>query len=129
MNYLTLQQLILIHDALIKQTGGMYGIRDRHLLASLEHSPQQSVFDKELYPTIFAKAAVYARDIALNHPFIDGNKRTAMVTASVFLENNNYKLEVVKGVIEKFALQIVTEKLTIESISSWLDKNSSKIDT
>lgn len=129
MNYLTSQQIVLIHDALIKQTGGVYGVRDRHLLSSLEHSPRQSVFGKELYPTIPAKAAVYARDIALNHPFIDGNKRTAMVATDVFLENNNYKLEIAKGELEKFALQIITEKLTIESIGLWLEKNSSKIDT
>lgn len=127
MKYLSLSQIALIHSMIVDETSGMHGIRDRHLLSSIELSPQQSVFGKELYPTIFLKAAIYTHNIIKYHPFLDGNKRTAMTAAVVFLENNNYLFGVDKGKVEKFALKIINEKLSIEKIASWFEKHSKKI--
>ena len=75
----------------IDETGGTHGVRDHDAILSLESLPRQSAFGKELYSTLFAKAAVYARNIISGHPFVDGNKRTAMAAASVFLEGNGYR--------------------------------------
>lgn len=63
----------------------------------------------------------------MNHPFIDGNKRTGMTSAAVFLENNGYVVTSLEGEIEGFALRVVTEKLGMEVISAWLKKHSKKI--
>lgn len=111
---------------IIDETGGMHGVRDYHTILSLEDTPRQKVFGKELYPTIFLKAAVYIRNLIMSHSFIDGNKRTGMTSASVFLENNGYITTVKKGEIEKFALRVVNESLNLDIIADWLRKHSKK---
>lgn len=127
MKYLTKEQILLIHSMAIDETSGLHGVRDYHVILSLEVAPKQKVFNKELYPTIFLKTAVYARDIIMNHPFLDGNKRTGMTAAGVFLENNGYKIIAKEGEIEKFALKIINEKISLETIAAWLKKHSKKI--
>lgn len=126
MRYLTKEQILLIHSMLIDETGGSHGVRDYHAILSLEDLPRQSVFGKELYPTVFEKAAVLARNIIMNHPFLDGNKRTGMTAASVFLENNGYEINVRKGKIEAFALSMVKERLSIKDIAKWFEKGSKR---
>ena len=104
----------------------MHGLRDYGALLSIEAMPKQKVFELELYKNIFEKAAAYAKFIILNHPFLDGNKRTGISAASVFMENNGYAIEAQEGEIEKFALTIATEKLEIPEIARWLEKHSKK---
>ena len=93
---------------------------------SLENAPRQKAFGKELYPTIFSKAALYARDIIMNHPFLDGNKRTGIVAASVFLENNGYRFVGNEGEVERFALNIIRNKLEVDIIAGWFKKHSQR---
>lgn len=62
----------------------------------------------------------------MHHPFIDGNKRTGMTAASVFLENNGYSIVAKRGAIERFALEIVNQKLDIPAIAAWFKKYSQK---
>lgn len=119
-SYHTKEQLLLIHSMLIDEIGGGHGVRDYHILLSLEHLPGQTFAGEELYPTIFLKAAVYARSIIQNHPFIDGNKRTGITAATIFLEKNGHIFSAHKGEIEEFALRIATEKLELEEIAAWL---------
>lgn len=127
MRYLSAEDILQIHSMIIDETGGMHGVRNNHAISSLENTPKQKVFGKELYPTIFLKAALYARDIIMNHPFIDGNKRTGMTCASIFLEDNGHQMTVKDGGVEEFALQIVEEKLDVEIISAWFKKYSKKL--
>ena len=127
MKYLTKEDILLIHSIAIEETGGLHGVRDRHAILTLEELPKQKAFGKELYPTIFDKAAIYARNIIMGHSFIDGNKRTAMMTASVFLEDNGYWITAKEGEIEDFALEIISERLDLKAISAWLKKHSRKI--
>ena len=127
MKYLTGEQIILIHSIVIDETGGSHGIREHDIILSLENTPRQHVFGKELYPTIFLKAAVYTRHIIFYHPFLDGNKRSGMASASVFLENKGWKIFVKEGEIKTFALNIVAEKMEIEKIAAWFKKHSKKL--
>ena len=127
MQYLTAKQILLIHSMIIHETGGLHGVRDRNAILALEDLPGQRVFEKELYPTMFLKAAVYARGIITAHPFFDGNKRTGMTAASVFLESNGYKVLARKGEVEKLALEIIEKKFDLEHIADWFKKNSRKI--
>ena len=124
--YLTTEQLLLIHSMVVDETGGLHGVRDHHALLSIVHAPQQSVFGKELYPSIFEKGALYCRDIITTHPFVDGNKRTGMLVASVFLEHNGYILNVPEGEIERFALSVISKKPTVKDIAAWFKKHSKK---
>ena len=125
--YLTAERILQIHSMLIDETGGSHGLRETNAILSTEQMPQQMVFGKELYPDVFLKAAVYARNIIVNHSFVDGNKRTGMTAAFVFLERNRYESTAKEGEIEKFALKIVTEKLSLEVIADWLKKHSKKV--
>lgn len=126
MKYLSAEDILHIHSLLIDETGGAHGVRDQHALLSLAGLPKQKVFGRELYPTIFDKAAVYARNIIFGHPFVDGNKRTAMTATSVFLEDNGYSITAAKGEIERFALAVLHEKLNASEIAAWLKNHCRK---
>lgn len=127
MKYLSAEDILQIHSMIIDETGGLHGVRDYHAILSLENTLKQKVFGKELYPTIFLKAAVYTRNLIMSHSFVDGNKRTGMTAAAVFLENNGYIITAKKGEIEKFALRVINEKLGLEEIADWFKGNSKKI--
>lgn len=77
------------HAAVLAAHGGQDGIRDRGLLESAVNAPKSGY-----YASLAEVAAVYAHGIAKNHPFLDGNKRTALVVALAFLEMNGHALEV-----------------------------------
>lgn len=127
MKYLTKDDILLIHSIIIDETGGAHGVRDRNALLTLEALPQQKAFGRDLYYTPFLKAAVYARNIIMGHPFLDGNKRTGMTAAAVFLENQGYLFQAKEGEIKKCALTIIKEKLDLETIAAWFEKHSKKI--
>lgn len=120
MGYLTAEDILLIHSMLIDEYGGTHGVRDNSLLLSTEQLPQQSAFGQELYPSPFLKATVYARNIITSHPFLDGNKRSGITCAAVFLENNGFKATAKKGEFEAYAIQIAKEKPPLEDIAEWL---------
>jgi len=126
MRYLTAQQLLLIHSRLIDQTGGSAGVRDQNRIKSVIEAPKQAVFGQEQYATVFKKATVYIRNIIYDHPFVDGNKRTAMLSGLTFLDLNGYTTDCKPGEIEKLAVRIATKKITINEITGWLEKRAKK---
>ncbi len=128
MTYLTREEILLIHSIVIDETGGSHGLRDYHAILVLEDLPRQKFGGEEVYKTVFTKAAVYARNIVMGHPFIDGNKRTGMTAASVFLENNGYRIVAKEGETERFALKIIKGKLDLEEIAKWFKARSKKIE-
>ena len=77
-----------IHAEAIRQFGGLNGVRDDNLLASAVLTPQSSFGGKSPYADIVEIAAAYLFYICKNHPFVDGNKRTAMMAAIVLLRLN-----------------------------------------
>jgi death-on-curing protein len=86
--YLTLNQVLMIHQSQLKAFGGSAGIRNREGLESATEQPKASFGGDDLYPTIFDKASVYAFHIAEAQAFVDGNKRTALHAAVTFLAVN-----------------------------------------
>jgi death-on-curing protein len=86
--FLTLDEAIDVHMDLVNRYGGHRGIRDIDLLLSALAMPQASFGGEFLHRDIFEAAAAYAFHICNNHPFVDGNKRTALACALVFLELN-----------------------------------------
>lgn len=120
---LTLEQLLEIHALAIDITGGSAGIRDLGRLESAIATQTQNVFGEELYPSIADKAAALIRAIIADHPFVDGNKRTAMLIGITFLEINGSSFVAKPGEIEDFAVSIATRHLDIPIISAWLDKH------
>lgn len=89
----TVDDIIALHEiALTLGNGGSGGIRSNHQLASAALQPYQSVFGEDAYPSIPEKAAAHAFFLAESQPFIDGNKRTAALTLTVFLDINGHEL-------------------------------------
>lgn len=122
--YLSEGEILLIHNRVVDETGGLHGIRDMHAIQSVVEQTRQAVFGKELYPTIFLKAAVYARSIIAHHPFLDGNKRTGITVASVFLEENGYKINAIEGEFYSLALRIAEDKLEHKEIAKWFESRT-----
>src|SRR3989344_2216428 len=125
--YLSEAEILLIHSRVVDETGGLHGIRDWNAIQSVVGQPQQAVFGEELYPTLFLKAAVYARNIIAHHPFLDGNKRTGITVASVFLEENTYRVDAAEGEFYALALRIAEDKLEYEEIAEWFESHAMKI--
>lgn len=114
----------LIHLQIIDASGGSHGARDRGRLAAVIATQTQEVFGKELYPTFHDKAAALARGIIADHPFFDGNKRTGIMLAIIFLENNGYRTVIDDKELEDFAVQIAVERLDVPAITLWLKERS-----
>jgi death-on-curing protein len=91
--FVTLDEALLIHADQIRRYGGRRGVRDLALLRSALAVPQASFDGSYLHPSIAEMAAAYLFHVAQNHPFVDGNKRTALATALVFLALNGFRLE------------------------------------
>jgi death-on-curing protein len=104
-----------IHSEVIKQFGGLNGVRDENLLASAVLTPQSSFRGKSPYADIIEVAAAYLFYICKNHPFLDGNKRTAMMAAIVFLRLNG---------IEPLPDSAEWEKLMLDVAGSKIDRTT-----
>ena len=124
MRYLTSEQLLFIHSRLIAETGGSHGVRDLARLESAVARPQ-AVFDrKELYPDVFLKAAALLDSLVNNHPFIDGNKRTGIAAAALFLQANGRQLTASTSELEEFTLEAVTSHPDLIILADWLQRQS-----
>jgi death-on-curing protein len=100
-----------IHAEAIKQFGGLNGVRDENLLASAVLTPQSSFAGKSPYADIVEIAAAYLFYICKNHPFLDGNKRTAMTAAIVFLRLNGMEPLPDSAEWEKLMLDVAASKI------------------
>ena len=91
--FLDVDDVLLIHDGQLARYGGAAGIRDEGLLESALATPKATFGGAFVHEDVFAMAAAYAFHIAENQPFVDGNKRTGVLAAVVFLELNGYFVE------------------------------------
>ncbi len=123
MYYLTSEDILYLHFRLIEDYGGSHGIRDENRLKSVVEAPKQVAFGVDQYPSIFEKSAVYARNIIADHLFVDGNKRSGITSASIFLKKNGYELFATTKELEDFAVKIAVEHLTVSDIATWFKKN------
>lgn len=127
MNYLTPEQVLFIHYRLIEETGGSHGLRDIGLLQSEIARPMAVFGGDELYPDIFTKAAALMHSLIKNHPFIDGNKRTAITSSSIFLLRNGFQITASNKELEQFTLEAASTKIEIEKIAKWFKKHKAQI--
>ena len=126
MEYLTPEDILVIHAKIIDETGGFHGVRDIGLLISLTERPKSKFGGKDFYPGVFKKSAVYLESLANYHVFIDGNKRAAIAASARFLFLNGFELFVSNKDMTKFVLKVVIEKLDLERIANWFKKHSRK---
>lgn len=121
--FLTLEQILTVHTDQIERYGGSHGLRDLGLLESAIYRPQSTFGGEELYQTIFDKAASLLHSLIANHPFVDGNKRTATASVLLFLKINGCNLVCGQEELVKFVLDISVKKFDLEEIASWIEKH------
>ena len=120
--YLLPEQVLFIHSRLIQSTGGAHGIRDLSMLLSALGRPQSTFDGNDLYDDLFSKAAPLMDSLIRNHPFMDGNKRTAITAAALFMKLNGFTLVVPNEEMARFTLVCAQSKVTVEEISAWLQQ-------
>ncbi len=114
--YLTLVELLAIHDRLLEEFGGATGVRDGGALESALFRPQTGY-----YRDVVQEAAALFESLVQNHPFIDGNKRVAFAAADVFLRMNGHVLEVDDADAYDFIVgSLERDELDVERIDGWL---------
>jgi death on curing protein len=114
-----------IHADQIAQHGGSPGIRDENLLAASLARPRHLFTYGQ--PSLFELAAAYGYGLAKNHPFIDGNKRTAFMVMYVFLGLNGYLIEVAEMEVVGIMERLATDQENQDSLAQWLEINSANL--
>ena len=116
------------HDQLIQTYGGKPGIRDEKLLDSAIEQPKTTYEGEYLHDSLIKMAAAYGYHLCNNHPFMDGNKRIALVTMDIFLQRNGYEIVASEKKTYKIMMQLSSGKLPKQDLTAWLKDNISKID-
>ena len=109
------------HDALLARFGGLGGIRDEGLLDSALNRPLHLFHYGE--PNLFDLAAAYAEGIVKNHPFLDGNKRSGLMAAALFLESNGYVFQAPEEEAVLQTLALAADDIGAAEFSGWLAKS------
>jgi death on curing protein len=122
--FLTMSEVLLIYEDQIRRYGGKYGIRDISLLSSALAIPEATFEGKYLHKTIPEMASAYAYHISENHPFIDGNKRTALVSALVFLDINGYVCTSSEALIYKTMMKVAKGEMKKQELVVFFMKNA-----
>ena len=129
MTYLTAEQVLFIHARLITETGGAHGVRDLSMLLSAIGRPQTSFDDQDLCLGLFSKAAALLDSLIRNRPFVDGNKRTGITAAALFMHMNGYWLTATNSELEKMTLEVARAQQTVEKIAAWFQANTRQLET
>lgn len=126
MKYLTVAQVLAIHDQMVKRFGGSHGIRDIGLIESAVARPRGGFGEEEFYRDVFQKAAALLQSLLKNHAFVDGNKRTSLTSAAIFLKINGYDFRNSGKEEIEFAIKVDNENLTLEQIAAFLKFHTKK---
>jgi len=125
--FLTVSEVIEIHDQEIVSAGGLSGVRDLNALDSALGAPQAS-YSGQFLMDIFEMAATYLNSIAINHPFLDGNKRTALASSLTFLFMNGYEIdELYDEELADKTLELITRKIAKSDLAEYLKSRSKEI--
>ncbi len=120
--WLTVQQILAIHDRLISDHGGLAGVRNTGLLESALMRPRNTFAYGS--SSLFDLAAAYAHGIAKNHPFHDGNKRAALMSAYTFLGRNGYQLNAIEENAVITVQMLASGELDQAGFAAWLKRES-----
>lgn len=118
--YLALDQVLRIHERQIERFGGSAGVRDRGALEAAISRPQATFGGDDLYPDPARKAAALLHSLTANHPFVDGNKRTAAMSAELFLLFNGFELLADEHDFEAVTMATARGELGAEELAIWL---------
>jgi death on curing protein len=121
--FLSRDEALEIHRALLDRFGGLAGVRDLGLLESALYRPRTGY-----YADLTAMAAALFESLIMNHPFIDGNKRVAFFATDVFLRLNGYKLKVDARKAHRFLIGLLeNDNCTFDKLLPWIRKHAVSI--
>ena len=120
MKRLNKRQILLLHNQLLAQTGGLPGLRDEGLLESALSVPFQGFEDADAYPSLPQKAARLCYGLVKNHPFVDGNKRIGAHAMLVFLAINGVELAYTQEELSAIVLAVASGECKYEDLLCWL---------
>ena len=123
MRYLSLSEVLELHDRIISSSGGSRGIRDINALESAVNQPRQTFDQKDLYPDIVTKAAALCFSLVMNHPFIDGNKRVGHASMETFLILNGFEIKSSVDEQERIMIELAAGKMSRIFFSEWLNNH------
>jgi death on curing protein len=122
-----IDDILKLHEASIDDYGGAKGVRDIGLLESAIARPFQTFGGENLYKTTFEMAAALGESLIINHPFIDGNKRTGLLGMLSLLLEYSLVLKATEEEIYDLTIKISTGEIKFEEIVIWLKNNSTAI--
>lgn len=118
--FLSRDEVLEIHRALLERFGGPEGVRDQGLLESALYRPRTGY-----YADLAEMAAALFESLIMNHPFVDGNKRVAFFAADIFLRLNGYKLKVDAQKAHRFLIGLLeTDRCTFDELLPWIRKHA-----
>ena len=120
--FLNVDDVLLLHDDTLRREGGLAGIRDRGLLEAAVAMPRQQFGGRYLHADLAAMAAAILFHLAQNHPFLDGNKRVAVMAAYVFLDANGVSLDVPPRDLEAVTLDVASGRIGKDPLAAWFRK-------
>ncbi len=124
MRFLTLIEVLELHRKVMDQSGGALGMRDVGLLESAIAQPRMTFSGEDLYPSLLEKAAALGFSIIMNHPFVDGNKRTGHAAVETFLILNGMEISASVDAQEYIVLAIASGELGRETFVEWLKQHT-----
>ncbi len=123
MRYLNVVEVIDLHRQIIEQSQGAMGIRDLGALESALAQPRMTFAGEDLYPTIVDKASALGFSIVMNHPFVDGNKRTGHAAMETFLILNGLEINAYVDEQERVILALALGELKRDMFTNWLQQS------
>lgn len=124
--FITVDELVYINEQIIRGAGihsiveGKRAVRDMSLLEAAAARPMQSVFGEDAYPTLSEKSAALLHSVARNHPFADGNKRTALLAALLMLSVNGQRPRWSAPEALQRIIEVAEGRMDAQSFASWL---------
>jgi death-on-curing protein len=123
MRYITVSEALDTYQRVMRQSGGLIGIRDLGALESAVAQPYMTFNDQELYPSLASKAAALGFSLIQNHPFADGNKRTGHAVMEAFLVLNGYKINASVDDQVEIILSVASSRIGREEFAAWVAKH------
>ena len=123
MKKLSKEQILMLHRELIRETGGLDGLRDEGLLDSALNAPFQGFGGSDVFPSLQQKGARLGYGLICNHAFVDGNKRIGTHAMLVFLALNGIELEYTQKELSDMILSVASGALQFEDMVKWIIKH------
>jgi death-on-curing protein len=120
----TVENVIFLHTVSIEAFGGSEGVRDLDSLRAAVARSWGKSFGQDHFSTPFEKAVALADSLIRRHPFVDGNKRTAMYSAAYLLETLGYELEAEQQELEDFAVRVAVGEFETADIVRWFESHT-----